>query len=105
MASGLCLDLMLQKDTIKLEFLTVNVNLLVFKYLHNVYNPFLIIDHMGKYPSLKETDKKELDLLLFNALTMQPFGPVKELVLQLLDVGVPVTIKDQVIAIVLDCVI
>ena len=60
---------------------------------------FLITDHKGNYLSIKDDDKKDLDSLLFAALKMQPFGPVAKLVMELLDVGVPVTIKDEVIAI------
>ena len=60
---------------------------------------FLITDHKGKYLSIKDDHKKDLDSLLFAALKMQPFDPVAKLVMELLDVGVPVTIKNEVIAI------
>ena len=69
----------------------------------------MIIDHKAKYSSIydsgvKEKDKKDLHSLLFDALTIQPFDSVEAsmvegLVMQLLDVGVPVTIKDEVIGV------
>ena len=66
----------------------------------------MIIDHKAKYSSVKEKDKKDLHSLLFDALTIQPFDSVEAsmvdlegLVIQLLNVGVPVTIKDEVIGV------
>ena len=48
--------------------------------------------------SFEEKDKEGLHSLLFDALTIHPFDQVERLVHQLLDTGVPVTIKDEVIA-------
>lgn len=58
----------------------------------------LYVDRKAKYQDIKEKDQKELHSLLFKALTIQPFAQAEKLVLQLLEVGVPVTIKDEVIA-------
>ena len=51
---------------------------------------------MGKYSTFKDKDKETVHSLLFDALRVEPFDPVKELVVQLLEVGVPVAIKDEV---------
>ena len=61
--------------------------------------PRLLTDHKGKYAGFEEKDKTDLCSLLFDALTIQPFDPVERLVVQLLEVGVPVTIKDEVTSI------
>ena len=64
--------------------------------------PFnFLIGHEGKYSTFSSKDKEKIHSLLFDALAIKQFddkvrGEVRGLVEQLLGVGVPVTITDEV---------
>lgn len=60
-------------------------------------SPALLIGHEGKYSTFSSKDKEKINSLLFNALEIKQFNDeARELVRQLLAVGVPVNIKDEV---------
>ena len=60
-----------------------------------------LLVHNGDYQAFNDKDKETINSVMFNALMIVPFEPVKPLVIKLLELGIPVTIKDEVSPIVL----